>query len=199
MFQRIIGVLKLDVNTFESIEHDQSATGQAAIIVTVVAILAAIGSFFGAQTSTAAIRSMAEQFGGDFPTEAVAAINPVGLSLSTFIGVFVSWLVWSLLTYLIGTALFKGQATVGEMLRVLGFAQAPQLLRLFSFIPCLGAIISLVAAIWTLVAGFIAVRQGLDISNGQTVITVVLSWLVAVFINICVLGPIFGLLGGALG
>ena len=28
MFQRILGVFKLDVNTFEEIEHDQSATSQ---------------------------------------------------------------------------------------------------------------------------------------------------------------------------
>ncbi len=31
MFNRIIGVFKLDVNTFEEIEHDEGATVQAAI------------------------------------------------------------------------------------------------------------------------------------------------------------------------
>lgn len=199
MFQRMLGVLKLDINTFESIEHDPNATGQAAIIVTIVAILSAIGGFFGAQASVATLESFSEQLGGEFPMEAMAAISPGSLAFSAFIGTFVSWIVWSLLTYLIGTALFKGKATIGEMLRVLGFAQTPQLLNLFSFIPCLGVIISIFASIWTLVAGFIAVRQGLDIDNFQTVVTVLLSWLVALFINLCVLGPIFGLIGSLVG
>ena len=83
---------------------------------------------------------------------------------------------------------------MGEMLRVLGFAQAPQLLTVFSFIPCLGVIIALAAAIWSLIAGFIAIRQGLDIDNMQTAITVILSWLIAVVVNLCVLEPIFALI-----
>lgn len=197
MLNRIIGVLRLDVNTFEEIEHDKSATGQAAIIVAVVAVLTAIGSFFGVQTASAVLEQMQQQFGeaGIDPTMAqFAAISPIGAALNAFISAFVGWLLWSVLTYLIGTNLFKGQATIGEMLRVLGFAQAPRLLGIFGFIPCLGAIIGIIAAFWSLVAGFIAVRQGLDIDNTKTAITVVLSWLIAVVFNLCVLGPIFALI-----
>jgi hypothetical protein len=131
------------------------------------------------------------------PAGTIPNISPVGAALNGFVGAFVRWLLWSILTYLIGTNLFKGQATIGEMLRVLGFAQAPQLLSILSFIPCLGAIIAIAAAIWSLVAGFIAVRQGLDLDNMQTAITVVLSWLVAVIVNLCVLGPIFGFIAAA--
>ncbi len=47
LFQRMIGVLKLDVDTFEEIEHDQGATGQAAIVVLVVALVAGIGGGLG--------------------------------------------------------------------------------------------------------------------------------------------------------
>ena len=49
MFNRIMGVFKLDVNTFEEIEHDESATSQAAIVVALVALLAVVGSGLGAQ------------------------------------------------------------------------------------------------------------------------------------------------------
>lgn len=197
MINRILGVLRLNVATFEEIEHDESATGQAAIIVAVVAILSAIGGFFGAQTGNAVMRQLEQQLGGqgiDPSMMDFAAVSPIGGALGAFFAAFVSWILWSVLTYLIGTNLFKGQATMGEMLRVLGFAQAPRLLGIFSFIPCLGTLIVLVAAIWSLVAGFIAVRQGLDIDNTQTAITVIISWLVAVLVNICVLGPIFALL-----
>ena len=44
MFQRMVGVLKLDVNTYEEIEHDQNETGQAALIVLIVAIVSGIGN-----------------------------------------------------------------------------------------------------------------------------------------------------------
>ena len=48
MLDRVIGVFKLSSNTFEEIEHDQNATGEAAIVVAVVALLAAIGGGVGA-------------------------------------------------------------------------------------------------------------------------------------------------------
>jgi hypothetical protein len=58
MVDRIIGVLKMDVNTFEEIEADQTATTQAAMIVVVVALVNGLfsglitGSFFGTLIST---------------------------------------------------------------------------------------------------------------------------------------------------
>ena len=48
MIDRILGVFKLDADTFEQIEHDQSATTQAALVVLVVALAGIIGNLFGA-------------------------------------------------------------------------------------------------------------------------------------------------------
>lgn len=173
MINRIMGVLKLDANTFEEIENDQSATMQAAIIVLVVALITGLGSGL-----------LAEDFLSGFLAAAVSAI--------------VGWLVWSAATYFVGTALFGGKATMGEMLRVLGYAQAPQM---FSFIPCVGWIF----AIWSLVAGFVAVRQGLDLDNVKAFLTIVVGFILVLAINF-VLGLIFGVtmmgigaLTGALG
>jgi len=53
-------------------------------------------------------------------------------------GVVLGWLLWSVVTYFIGTSLFGGKTTVEEMLRVLGYASAPRLLGFFGFIPCVG-------------------------------------------------------------
>ena len=44
MINRIKGVLLLDPAAFKEVEHDEKATGQAALIVVVVSILAAIGA-----------------------------------------------------------------------------------------------------------------------------------------------------------
>ena len=72
----------------------------------------------------------------------------------------------------------------------------PMALGVFSFIPCIGGLITLIGSIWSLVCGFFAVRETHGLSDGQTIVTVVVGWLV-VFIITMVVGAIFGL--GALG
>lgn len=149
--ERIIGVLKLDVATFESIEHDRNATSQAAIVVTIVALLSALGSGIGNQLT-----------GAGFLSGFISGL------VMTFIG----WIVWSVISYFVGTSLFGGQATIDEMLRVIGFAFAPQFLAI---IPCIGGI---VGAVWSLIAGFIAIRQGLDLDNTKALLTVLVGFFV---------------------
>lgn len=171
MFNRIMGVFKLDVNTFEEVEHDETATGQAAIVVGLVALLSALGSGLGASFS-----------GSNFLTSFIG----------TFVWAFVGWFLWSGVSYLVGTSLFGGQATLGEMLRVLGFAQAPQLLGI---IPCLGG---LVGAIWALIAGFIAIRQGLDLDNTKAFLTALIGFVV-LMIGYAIIFSMLGIGGALLG
>lgn len=155
MLDRIMGVLRLNVATFEEIEHDQSATAEAAIIVAVVALLSGIGG-------------------------AIEAPNFLTAFLATLVWAFVGWFVWAAITYFVGTSLFGGQADLGEMLRVLGYAQAPLILRVLTFIFCLGFIINVIASLWALLAAFIAIRQGLDVDNLKALLTAVIGWLVYV-------------------
>lgn len=149
MFQHIIGVFKLSSQTFETIEKDTSLTGSAALIVVIVSILSGLGNGFFNTFSD-------QSFFGGF----------IGGVLAVLLG----WLLWSAITWFVGTRLFKGQADLGEMLRVIGFAYSPQVL---SIIPCIGGIIG---AIWTLAAGFVAVRQGLDLDNTKTFMTIAVGF-----------------------
>ena len=166
MLDRVIGVFKLDPQTFEEVEHDPSATVQAAQIVGLVALISGVGSALLAMFTDGGV------FSG---------------FLSSFASAFVGWIVWSVITFVVGTNLFGGKADVGEMLRVVGFAFAPQIL---SIIPCLGA---LVGGIWSLIAGFIAVRQGLDLDNVKTALTIGIG-----FVGYVVLSLIIGtFVGGA--
>jgi hypothetical protein len=176
MLERIIGVFKLNPNTFEEIEHDPSATSQAAIIVAIVALLNGIGSGIAANLNP--------QGGGSF------FLNFILILVWTFIG----WAIWSGVTYLVGTSVFGGKADMGEMLRVIGFAQAPQVLGI---IPCVG----IIGAIWSLVAGFIAVRQGLDLDNTKAFLTVLIGFLVYMA-GVCAIASLlggFGALTGGMG
>ncbi|HSM56106.1 MAG TPA: YIP1 family protein [Candidatus Sulfomarinibacteraceae bacterium] len=171
MLDRIIGVLKLDAATFEEIEHDTTATSQAAMVVLIVALISAIGGGIGAAIGDSSFIS-----------------SFFGSLLATFGG----WIVWSAVTYFVGTFLFKGQATLDEMLRVIGFAYAPQVLGI---IPCIG---TLIGAIWSLIAGFIAVRQGLDLDNTNALLTIIVGF-IAYIILWAILGSVFGLGGALLG
>jgi hypothetical protein len=151
MYERLAGVFRLNANTFEEIEHNESATGQAALIVLVVALISALSSGVYAATGQ-----------GNFITS----------FFSSLVWTILGWILWSLVTYFIGTTFFRGQATIGEMLRVIGFAFAPQILAI---VPCIGG---LVGAIWSLVAGFIAVRQGLDLDDLRAALTIFIGFLI---------------------
>jgi hypothetical protein len=72
---RIVGALRLDPNVYEEIEHDTDATGQAAIIVAVSAILSGIGSVQGR------------------PNNLIGGV----------IGALLLWVVFAVFAYVIGT------------------------------------------------------------------------------------------------
>jgi hypothetical protein len=156
---RMINAAKLDVRTYEEVEADQTATGQAMIVVVISSLAAGIGS-----------------------------IGILGLSgvFSITIGALIGWFIWAGVTYLIGTKLLPEPQTksdLGELLRTIGFSASPGVLRVLGFIPLLGWLISFAASIWMLVAMVIAVRQALDYKStgraiGVCVIGFVLQWIV---------------------
>ena len=185
MIDRIIGVYKLDVNTFEEVEADESATTQAAIIVALVALFAGISAFTAANFANTLLDNFSQFGDSELPLGdlmAQAQISPFGAFIQAFIGVFIAWIVAAAVTYFVGTSVFNGVATIGEMLRVIGFAQAPRFLALLGFIPCLGILIILASWVWTIAATFIGIRQGLDLDNGKTLgtvlIAIVLVWVI---------------------
>ena len=94
----------------------------------------------------------------------------------------VGWYVWAFLTYIIGTRLLpepQTEADHGELLRTLGFASAPGVLRVFGLVPGLQVPVLAITGIWMLVAGVIAVRQALDYTSTARAIGVCLiGWLV---------------------
>ena len=148
MFSRIIGVFKLSASTFEEIEHDTSLTLPGAIIVLIVSLVSGIGNGL---------------FNGFVHRSFFSGF------LGSLIGVLLGWLLWSAVTWFVGTRFFKGEADLGQMLRVIGFAYAPMIL---SIIPCVGGLIGI---IWTIAAGFIAIRQGLDLDDTKAFFTVVVG------------------------
>ncbi|MEW5931713.1 MAG: YIP1 family protein [Gemmatimonadota bacterium] len=172
LVQRMIGAAMLNVATYEEVEADRSATGQAAVVVAIVAVATAIGA-------------IGEGTGG---------------IIAGLISAFVGWLVWSALTYVVGTRLFGGTADMGEMLRTIGFAQAPGVLNVLGIIPILGGLVRFVVFLWILAAAVIAIRQALDFSTGKAVGTALVG-AIAYIVIMALVGLVFGgmaMLGGAI-
>jgi hypothetical protein len=92
------------------------------------------------------------------------------------------WYVWAWLTHWIGTRLLPEPQTRsdrGELLRTIGFASAPGILRVLGVVPVLQTLVFAVTAIWTLVAVVVAVRQALDYqSTARAVGVCVVGWLI---------------------
>src|SRR5215475_10338572 len=109
--ERMVGAARLDAGTYEEVEADTGATGQAALVVVLSSICLAIGGRLGA-----------------------GLLGLVLMSLFRLLG----WYVWALVTYLIGTRLMptaKTEADVGQLLRTLGFASTPGVLAILGVIP----------------------------------------------------------------
>lgn len=152
---RVIGAMRLQATTFEEVEHDATATSQAAMIVAAVGVAGAIAS----------IRYM----------------GVIGL-ISMVVFQLIGWVVGSFVVLIVGTKIFPGkntQADLGQMLRTMGFAQSVGLFNVLGIIPFIGWLIRLVVAIWALVAMVIAVRQALDYEDTmKAVIVCVVAWVI---------------------
>jgi len=152
-FQRMIRALKLEVSLFEEVEADRGATTQAIGVVLLSGIAAGIGS---------SGRGLAG-----------------GILLLT-IASFLAWVVWALVTYVIGTKILPGartEADMGQLLRTVGFSSAPGMIQVLGVIPVLAGAVFFVASVWMLVAMVIAVRQALDYeSTARAVGVCLIGW-----------------------
>jgi Yip1-like protein len=159
--ERMVGAARLDTAVYEEVEADGTATPQALAVVVLASVAGGIGVGDGVR----------------------------GLVVGTLAGLL-GWVVWAWLIYFIGTRWLPEpdtRANVGELLRTLGFATTPGILRVAGIVPVLGRLVFAVTAIWTLVAVVIAVRQALDYrSTARAVGVCFIGWLVQIALLVVV-------------
>jgi len=159
----MIGAAKLNVGIYEEVEADGTATRQAMGVVLLSSVAAGIGAL---SLGTGVIAS------------AVAAL--------------LSWVIWAFLTYFVGTRLFpepQTEADMGQLMRTLGFAQSPGVLRIFGGIPGIGPLVLGVVSVWMLIAMVIAVRQALDYtSTWRAAAVCIVAWLAVIIPAVLLLG-----------
>ena len=118
---------------------------------------------------------------------AVVVLAAIAVGLATqdtviggIIGGLLGWFFMAGTIYFIGTRLFGGTATWGELLRTLGFAASPKILVILAVLPLVGWAVQLAVGIWSLAAAVVAIRQALDVSTGKAVLAGalgVISWM----------------------
>ncbi len=177
LWDRMIRAAKLDVGLYNEVERDANATTQALIVVVIVALLSGIGALIASTMNSF-------YYGGG-----------IGLLIRGIIGALITWAVWSLVTYLVGTRLFKGTATYGELLRCLGFAYTPSALSFLIFIPFLGGLLAFAGAIWTLIAMIIAIRESLDFGTTNAIITAVIGFVIILVVQVILTAIGLGAMG----
>ena len=158
MIDRIVRAIRLDWTVFGEIARDRAALKEAAIIVVLVTFLSAIGT--GVKASSFGT------FAGDWMA-----------------GILVGWIGWAIITYVVGRALFKGEAELTAMLRVLGYANAPYLLGLLNVIPCIGWLFPVTGWLLALAAGVLAIREAMDLDTIDAIVTVFIGWIIVVVIK----------------
>lgn len=165
MVDRMLGVARFDVPTYEAIEHDRSATTPALIVVVLSAIAGGIGAL------------------GDGGDGFIGGI----------LGTVLFWAVFSGAAYYVGTRLLGTPGTSSswqEVLRTLGFAYTPQLLGIFGIIPVVGWIVVVIGALWFLCTATVALRQALDMTTGRAIGTALIALIPSIIVA-AIIGAIF--------
>ena len=143
LMERAIGAARLDAATYEEIEADQNALGQAMAVVAIASVANGLGS--------------ASAQGGH-------GLGLIGGVVAAGIG----WLVWTFTIYLVGTRLLPEANTksdFNELLRVTGFAMAPGAAGILGILPGIGGLILALVGLWQLAAMVVGVRQALDYTS----------------------------------
>ena len=171
--ERVISAAKLDVNTYEEVEADKTATGQAMAVVVLAALMSGV----------------AELGSNGF----------AGMIAGTIVAL-IGWFVWAFLTYIIGTKLLPEPETksdVGELLRTTGFAQAPGILYVLGGVPMVGIALSFLIWCWSVATFVVGVRQALDYkSTGRAVAVVLIGGVVYLVIRVFLVLMLLGVLVG---
>lgn len=154
---RIFRAIKIDIDLYEEVEKDKSATVQAGTVVVLSSLAAGVG----------ALQLGVSNF----------LVAPV-LSL-------LSWYVWAYVIYFVGVKLLGGPKTKsnhGELLRTIGFSSAPGLIRVFGVTPDLMTVTFIGSALWMLACMVVAVKSALDYeSMWKAFGVVIIAWLFQAF------------------
>ncbi len=137
---RMIRAARLDPRLYAEVEADETSIGQAASVVLLAAFAGGI-NLPGA---------------------------PFAILFAGLLAALAGWLLFAYVIYLIGAKLLPEpgtKANFGALLRAMGFANAPGVVKLLGIVPELRMLVFFVATVWVLVATVTAVRHALSYTS----------------------------------
>lgn len=171
--ERMVGAMQANVRTFEEIEHDPTAMGQAVTVIVLAGVAALIGNIFRSGLT-----------GG----------------IMALLMMLIGYAIWAFLVVMIGTKLMpepQTKADFNEGFRTVAFAASPGVFSVLAIIPFLGPLISFAISIWSLVIMVVAVRTVLDYtSTGRAIVVCLIGWVIYMIVTFMILTPL--LLGRAM-
>ncbi len=162
MTGRLMRVLRFDASVYREIAADGTAMMQAGVVVTLAALIAALGRFGE---------------GGILWVIVVAIIGIVGFFVYSAIATIVA-------------KLLGGKTGFNEMGRTLGYAYAWYALGILVLVPGVGGLLAWLGSIVAAVAGFIALRESSEFDSLKALITVIVAAVVAAIVTAIVTAPL---------
>ena len=181
MIEKIIGAFSFKPGVYAEVKKEPGFTVSAWLIVTITAMLNAIGT-------SAAISHL--QLGAWLVSALFAAVFAVlGFGLACFV---IAW---------VGKTVFNTTASFDEVVRPLGLARVWHIVGVLGIVAlispalgCVTGIFSLAAGVLGFIAWLIAVREALGLEWPQTIATVVLGMIVVTVVTV-ISGVVLGAFG----
>jgi hypothetical protein len=154
---RALRVLQLDRSVFQEVADDPLATGQALLILIILAIASAIVDAFNPN---------------------IPGLPPVKF-VGDLIGSLIGWSLIVLLAYFGGRAL-KGYGSFTRTFRAVAFAQVAEVVTWLHIIPGIGPLFSIAGTLMVLLASWLALQEALRLSKWRALLVPIVSLVLAV-------------------
>jgi Yip1 domain len=166
--ERMVGAMQANVSTFQEIEADTTAMGQAVAVIVIAGVASLIGNVWRAG---------------------------IGVGVMHLIISIIGYALWSLIVVLVGTKVMPEPTTkadFNEGFRVIGFTASPGVFNVLAIVPFLGPLISFAIWVWMVVIGVVAVREVLDYtSTARAIVVCLIAAVVCWIITVLIITPLF--------
>jgi len=162
MIERIFRAIRLDSVFYREAADDPTLDMESVLIVILVSVISSLGTLTGQEGSW------------------LAYIGTVANSI------LLGWLLWAVVAWFVGKNVLDGEGSLSGILRGLGYASAPRLLGIFGGLPIIGWIFSLAGGILSLIAGIIAIREGMSVDTGKAIIIALLGALFYIAVSVLI-------------
>ena len=158
LMDRLVGIITFKAPVYKEVAEDTTATGSAALIVIVVAVLAGlVGGIIGGSRGL------------------------IGSLVTTVVIQLIGWVIGSWLLAFIAKQFFKGDTDTGEMLRVTGYTSIFNILGIIPFLGIIGSILQIVANI-------IGIREAAGFDTTKAILTAIIAGVIVFVIGLIIAG-----------